>query len=211
MSGEFERLMAILYNPDLSGQECADPELTILMLDSAHKADMADLEAQIARYKEDKKDRDELAHRIVHEPCESEMHCSCVPLLRSKVKELESQLPKVVKLEAQLLKVVKPVHIKGLNLVNSDNEQIVIDEHYECPECGAKLNWTVARGELIDKLEAENMKYWANENRHGVYPTKDTEDEELSDVICEDDEGCPNKNESVYLEIKLDWEDNDEL
>jgi hypothetical protein len=55
----------------------------------------------------------------------------------------------------------------------------------------------------IAELEAENMKYWANENRHGVYPTKDTEEEELSDAICDDDDGCPTENGR----LRKEWRD----
>jgi hypothetical protein len=60
----------------------------------------------------------------------------------------------------------------------------------------------VIEDKRIAELEMENMKYWANENRHGVYPTKDTEEEELSDDICEEDDGCPTENGRLRREWK---------
>jgi hypothetical protein len=70
-------------------------------------------------------------------------------------KDMTAKAKRIAELEAQLPKVVKPIYIKGLNIFNSDNVQIVVDEHYECPECGAILNLAVdSKDAKIATLEA---------------------------------------------------------
>jgi hypothetical protein len=57
-------------------------------------------------------------------------------------KDMTAKDKRIAELEAQPLNVGTPIHIKGLDFINSDNVQIVVEEHYECPECGATLNRT---------------------------------------------------------------------
>jgi uncharacterized coiled-coil protein SlyX len=69
--------------------------------------------------------------------------------------DMQSLQKRIAELEAEVPKVVKPIYIKGLNIFNSDNVQIVVDEHYECPECGAILNLAVdSKDAKIATLEA---------------------------------------------------------
>ena len=50
------------------------------------------LEAELSDLREDADDLRVLTEQLVHEPCEDAVHCSCVPLLRKKIKELEAQI-----------------------------------------------------------------------------------------------------------------------
>ena len=51
-----------------------------------------ELEAELSDLREDADDLRVLTEQLVHEPCEDAVHCSCVPLLRKKIKELEEKL-----------------------------------------------------------------------------------------------------------------------
>jgi hypothetical protein len=81
-------------------------------------------------------------------------HSADMRSLQKRIDELDGQLraankrlfqpdeERMEKVDPQPLNVGTPIHIKGLDFINSDNVQIVVEEHYECPECGATLNRT---------------------------------------------------------------------
>ena len=110
-------------------------ELASGTLDAA-KERIKELEAELSDLREDADDLRVLTERLVHEPCEDAVHCSCVPLLRKKVKELESQMPKVV--------------VPILKKQRYGNEKC-----YEC-ECGRSV-FERLRKESI-KTNQENLK-----------------------------------------------------
>ena len=94
---------------------------------------IAELEAELSDLREDADDLRVLTERLVHEPCEDAVHCSCVPLLRKKVKELESQMPKVV---------VPTEHDRKRGTAYCACEAMIAEWDKYCSECGAQLNWT---------------------------------------------------------------------
>ena len=107
-------------------------ELASGTLDAA-KERIKELEAELSDLREDADDLRVLTERLVHEPCEDAVHCSCVPLLRKKVKELESQMPKVV---VPILKRYGNEKCYECECGRS------VCESYKSCHCGAQLNWT---------------------------------------------------------------------
>ena len=107
-------------------------ELASGTLDAA-KERIKELEAELSDLREDADELRVLTERLVHEPCEDAVHCSCVPLLRKKVKELESQMPKVV---------VPTEHDRKRGTAYCACEAMIAEWDKYCNECGAQLNWT---------------------------------------------------------------------
>ena len=107
-------------------------ELASGTLDAA-KERIKELEAELSDLREDADELRVLTERLVHEPCEDAVHCSCVPLLRKKVKELESQMPKVV---VPILKRYGNEKCYECECGRS------VCESYKSCHCGAQLNWT---------------------------------------------------------------------
>ena len=99
----------------------------------AAKERTKELEAELSDLREDADELRVLTERLVHEPCEDAVHCSCVPLLRKKVKELESQMPKVV---------VPTEHDRKRGTAYCACEAMIAEWDTYCSECGAQLNWT---------------------------------------------------------------------
>ena len=98
----------------------------------AAKERIKELEAELSDLREDADELRVLTERLVHEPCEDAAHCSCVPLLRKKVKELESQMPKVV---------VPTEHDRKRGTAYCACEAMIVEWDKYCNECGAQLNW----------------------------------------------------------------------